>query len=313
VSAEGEPTGPVQRGAQLVMADTSLRDELRAAILGRTVGPEPVRVELTHQHDADDEHAHDHDDHTDRFDFTLTEIRRRVLPPLDAAFVQAQTGGRTEDVDELRADIRRELERSWERRATESLEAKMVEEFVDAHAFPVPYTLVEAVLDQRLDDLRERGQGKLPAAFDVEGYRERMRESAERQVRWLLVKERLVEAEGLDVTDEDLDAEFARLAGDEMEPAVVRQFFSRQPGQLEQVTDHLLNRRVFESLGRRFQVVEKSREDLERERAENPVALTAAEPEDDAPDAEGSDADAEPGEDKPKKRGLFGFGRKKED
>ena len=37
---------------------------------------------------------------------------------------------------------------------------------------------------------------------------------------------------------------------------------------LDQMADHLLNQRVFAALERRFTVVDKTREDLERERAE---------------------------------------------
>ena len=60
VSEEGEPTGPVQREAQIVLANPDLREELKSALLGQAAGDE-VRVELPHEHAADEET--DHDDH----------------------------------------------------------------------------------------------------------------------------------------------------------------------------------------------------------------------------------------------------------
>src|SRR5690606_37472451 len=126
---------------------------------------------------------------------------------------------------------------------------------------------------------------------------EARREQAEAQVRWLLVKQKLIEAEGIEVTNEDFEAEFEKIAGEDAPLEAVQAYFMQQPQLLEQMGDHLLNRRVFDALGRRFAVVEKSREDLERERAERQAAGvgTAEEP-----------ASAEGGEEAPKKRGLFG-------
>jgi len=264
VNDEGEPTGPKQRGAQIVMADPGLRDELREALLGKAVG-DAFRLDLPHQH-GDDE-GHDHDDHVDRYTVEVTAINHRVLPEMDAAFVKAQTGGRHESLDELRGQIRKELERSWERRAQQALEGKMVEQFVEAHDFAVPQTLVEATLDGMVEELRERQGGELPAGFDAAAYRESRREQAERQVRWLLVKQKLIEAEEIEVTEADFDAEFETMTSEDVTADMIRAYFLQQPQLLEQMGDTLLNRRVFEALGKRFTVVEKSREDLERERS----------------------------------------------
>jgi trigger factor len=291
VDPEGEPTGPVQRDARLLLADPGMRPELVEALVGAHVGDE-VRVELPHLHGP--EEGHDHDDHVDRYRMTVKALHHRVLPEIDADFIRQQTGGEYDDLDQLKEDIRQQLEQSWERRATEAMEAKMVEQFVEAHAFDVPQTLVEATLDTMLDEVRERQGGELPAGFDTEGWRTQRREQAEAQVRWLLVKQKLIEEEGIEVTNEDFEAEFEKIAGEDAPLEAVQAYFAQQPRLLEQMGDHLLNRRVFAALGERFTVVEKSREDLERERAEREAA-----------GAEGAEA-AEAVEEAPKKRGLFG-------
>ena len=300
VDPEGEPTGPVQRDARILLADPGIRPELAEALVGKRVGDE-VRVELPHQHGPDE--GHDHEDHVDRYRMTVKALHHRVLPPLDAEFVREQTGGEHDDPDQLRAEVRQQLEASWERRAQEALEAKMVEQFVEAHAFDVPGTLVDATLDAMLDEVRERQGGELPDGFDVEGWRAARREQAEAQVRWLLVKEKLIEEEGIEVTNEDFEAEFEKIAGEDAPVEAVKAYFVQQPRMLEMMGDRLLNRRVFDALGGRFAVVEKSREDLERERAERQAAEEAA-AEEAAAEVEAEPAEA--GEEKPKRRGLFG-------
>lgn len=267
VSAEGEPTGLVQEGARLVLANPDLRPELKEALLGKALGDEAT-VELPHLHD--DEEETDHDEHVDRYKVTVTGVKTRVVPELDADFVREQTKGETDDVETLKGQIREELDRSWKARAQQALEQKMVEEFVLAHrdVVRVPETLTEAALDAMLDETRQRQGGQLPPTFDADAWRDQNRQQAEDQVRWLLVKDRLVEEEGLEVTNEDFEAEFAKLAGEGAEAEMVKQYFSQQPRLLEQMGDQLLNQRVFGALEGRFTVVEKTREDIEKEAAE---------------------------------------------
>ncbi len=198
---------------------------------------------------------------------TVSEVKLRTVPPLDADFVRAHTQGRTDSVDDLRAEARTELERSWNARSKQALEGKMVEAFVDAHrdAFLVPETLVETALDSMLDEARERFGGQLPPTFDADAFREQGRERAEVQVRWLLVKDALIRDEAIEITDDDFEAEFERLAGGSAEAEMVRMYLRSQPEMMDQMADHLLNERVFAALERRLNVVDKTREDLEAE------------------------------------------------
>ena len=266
VDAGGERTGGTQNGARLVLSNPELRPEMLAALTGKTAG-ETVRVELPHLHEHDEES--DHADHTDRYDVTVTDVKVRVVPELDDVFVREQTQGKAETVDELRAEVREELERSWAQRSKQALEAKMVDQFVSAHAhIAVPEVLIEGALDGMLEDVAQRNNRALPPTFDVEAFREQNRARAEQQIRWLLVKDALVRHEGIEIQDADLDAEFERLAGDGGDAEMIRQYLKSQPQMLDQMADHLLNQRVFEALERRFLVVDKTREDLEREKEE---------------------------------------------
>ena len=266
VDADGERAGGTQTGARLVLANPDLRPEMLEALTGKTAG-ETVRVELPHLHGADEEA--DHDDHMDRYDVTVTDVKVRIVPELDDAFVKEQTNGEAETVEELRAEVRDDLQRSWDQRARQALEAKMVDRFVEAHGHvAVPETLTEAALDAMLEETRQRGRGALPPTFEVDAFREQNRARAQNQVRWLLVKDALVREEGIEVDDEALEAEFARLAGDGGDTEMLRQYLMQQPEMMDQMTDHLLNQRVFASLEKRFTVVDKTREDLEREKDE---------------------------------------------
>lgn len=297
VDENGEPTAPKQNAARIVMANPDLRPEMVEALTGLTVGDETT-VELPHTHGPDE--GHDHDDHVDRYKLTVVDVLQRVVPEVDAEFIKAQTKGESESLDDLKAQIREELEQSWKARANQHLEQHMVERFVLAHrdVVKVPETLTEAALDTMFEETKKQYEGQIPPTFDLDAWRDENRQQAEDQVRWLIVKDALVEEEGLEVSNEDFEAEFEKLASDGADAELVKQYFTSQPQLLEQMGDQLLNQRVFAALEDRFEIVEKSADEIraeaearkeaaEKAQAEAPVELTPAteEPEANADDA----------------------------
>ncbi|WP_420455086.1 trigger factor [Rubrivirga sp.] len=282
VDADGEPVGAKQNAARIVMANPDLRPEMVEALTGLATGDETT-VELPHLH-GDEESDHDTPEgdgeanHVDRYQLTVVDVLERVLPEVDAEFVKSQTRGESEELDDLKTQIREDLERSWANRANQALEQKMVEQFVLAHrdVVQVPETLTEASLDALFDDVREQFEGQIPPTFDVDAWRDETRQQAEDQVRWLLVKDRLIEDEGLELSSEDFDAEFEKLAGEGADLELVKQYFSSQPQLLEQMGDQLMNQRLFGALEGRFEVVEKSADEIRAEAEARRAAIAEA-------------------------------------
>ena len=296
VDEAGEPSAPKQNAARLVMANPGLRPEMTEALTGLAIGDETT-VELARLEPGDDgELAPVEGADPDRYRLTVVDVLERVVPEVDADFIRAQTNGESESLDDLKGQIREDLERSWNARARQAMEQRMVEEFVLAHrdVVAVPETLTEAALDALFEETKQKAEGQLPPTFDAEAWRDQNRQQAEDQVRWLLVKDRLVEDEGIEVTDEDFEAEFASLASDGTDLDLVKQYFTAQPQLMEQMGDQLLNKRVFGALEGRFTIVDKTREDLEREAAERRKAMEDA-PVQLTPDF----GDTEPTEDEP--------------
>ena len=300
VDEEGNATAPKQNAARIVMANPDLRPEMVEALTGLTTG-ETATVELGQMENGELVEGGD----VDRYQLTVVDVLERVVPEVDEDFVRAQTGGKSDQLDDLKAQIREDLERSWTQRANQALEQKMVEQFVLGHrdVVAVPKALTEASLDTLFEDTRKQHGGDLPPTFDVQAWRDANRQQAEDQVRWLLIKDKLVEDEGLEVTNEDFEAEFEKLSGDGADAELVKQYFSSQPQMLEQMGDQLLNKRVFGALEGRFQIVERTadeiraesearRAELEKAQAEAPVQLLPAdEPaEDGEPAAEAEEA-----------------------
>lgn len=287
IDEEGEPVGPKQEEAQIPLWNQQLREELRKALTGKAAG-DTFTVELPRregpgvEHDHGDEESGE-DDHIDRYEVEIVEVKRRVLPEVTEAFIAEQSEGRAETEEELRGLIREQMEQSWERQSEQALEQKMAEEFVEAHQeIPVPEVLVEATLDGMVDEQRN-DDGELPAGFDVTAFREQRREAAENQVRWMLVRDKLIREEGLELEEEDFTREFEKMAGEDTDVQMIRGYFQQQPQLIERLGEQMLQQRVIGALRDRFTIVEKSREDLEKEADERKAAeAEAADSEDEA-------------------------------
>ncbi len=297
VDEDDNATGVKQNAARIVMANPDLRPEMIEALTGLAIG-EQATVELGQMDNGELVEGGD----VDRYQLTVVDVLERVVPEVDEDFVRSQTQGKSDSLDDLKAQIREDLERSWTQRANQALEQKMVEQFVLGHreSVPVPETLAEAALDTMLQDVRQQQGGDLPPTFDVEAWREQNKQQAQDQVRWLMIKDALVEQEGLEVSNEDFEAEFAKLAGDGADAELVKQYFTAQPQMMEQMGDQLLNQRVFGALEGRFNVVEKTadeiREEAEARRAEIEASQAEA-PVELVPAMEPADDEAEPAQD----------------
>ena len=155
------------------------------------------------------------------YDVTVKAIKKKTYPERDAELAK-QLGG-SESWEEFAGQLRERAAR----RKKEALEAnaknKMVEELIGRYHFPVPESFVQQRVDARLerglralaqqgmkaDDMRKLDFGRLRAA---------QRQEAEREVRASLVVDRIADAEGVVVSDEEVDNEVLMLSIQTREP-----------------------------------------------------------------------------------------------
>ena len=190
--------GKKNEGVRFYLADEQLeqpfKDALRAAERG---GIYPVEFE--HQHG---EHSH-----KVTTQVTVKKIESVVLPALDDAFVMKVTKDQFKTVDAFRANIKAELISYWKSQSEHQVVNAVTAEILKRHEFQVPESMVHNVLDGLREELQnEQPNRKLPDDFDVEKFNERNREYATYQAKWALLREELLKAENITVSDDDLAA-----------------------------------------------------------------------------------------------------------
>jgi trigger factor len=152
------------------------------------------------------------------FHVKVNKVSVTNVPALDDDF--AKDVSEFDTLEELKADVRKNLEA----KRTESIESAFknaaVEKAVENMTVEMPSALVEQELDRQMENfayqLQMNGMSVEDYAKmmggDLSGMRNAMRPAAEKQAKVNLLLDKIAEVENLEITDEELDAEYAKMA-----------------------------------------------------------------------------------------------------
>jgi trigger factor len=192
---------------------------------------------------------------TARFAITVTRVEQEHLPAFDDDFVTKITGGKTTTATEFLATVRSDIERFWEEQAERSVADSIVSELIRTHTFPVPESLITSVLDALVEDVKGKTRDRqLPRDFDERTFREENRSYATWQAKWMLLKERIAEAEQMTVTDNDIEQLAERDTGQTgIDKARLLQYYKSSSA----VADRILSGKVMTFLRQQAIVTDK--------------------------------------------------------
>ncbi len=151
-----------------------------------------------------------------RMKAALKALKTRQVPQLDDALAKQVGVEGVDTVDQLRARIRSDLEKREARRAEAELKEGLVKAALAKNEFEVPPAMVERAIDTMIEGAAERfarsGIDISQLQLDFARMRADLREQALLQVRGRLLLDAIAETEKIEVTEEDVQAEVARLA-----------------------------------------------------------------------------------------------------
>ncbi|HEY5708624.1 MAG TPA: trigger factor [Solirubrobacterales bacterium] len=144
------------------------------------------------------------------FAVEVKEVREKILPELDDEF--AAEASEFDTLDELRADIGKRVAEAVDERAEQDFRVAAIDAAVDAATVELPDDLVAARAGERLERFERQiaGQGMSPDAFlqmqgkTREELLEESRPDAERDLKREAVLASIAEAEGVEVSEEEM-------------------------------------------------------------------------------------------------------------
>ena len=169
------------------------------------------------------------------FKCKINEIKENQKPELDDEFAKAVSEFDT--IAELKADIEKKMVESKQSSADTAFQERVMDKVIENMEAEIPDAMVETQLDRVAEDFSYRlaMQGMEFESYlkmtgmTMEQFRSVFAPQALRQVKIRLALEKIAELEGMDITEEDLNAEFDKLAdNNKMDIAKVKELLAAE-------------------------------------------------------------------------------------
>ncbi|WP_300278023.1 trigger factor [Peptacetobacter sp.] len=188
-----------------------------------------------------------------KFEVKINAIKVKEVPELNDEFVSDTT--EFETVEELKADIKAKLEEEAKNFAESQIRNEIVNKIAEEADFETPNSMVEEQLNRMMNELafQLQSQGlQMEQLLEItgknlDGLKEERREDAIQLVRGSLVLEEVGKLENIEATEEEVDAEVAKMAEMyKMEAAEVKKVL--RPEDLEDIAGQVKVRKTIDFL-----------------------------------------------------------------
>ncbi|MCF7832814.1 MAG: trigger factor [Candidatus Marinimicrobia bacterium] len=191
---------------------------------------------------AGDDHDHDHE-----FKLSIKNVEEHILPEVDDEFAQTVDPD-TENLKTLKEKIKVELENYWKRQADSRMEEQIADYFIEKLKDVVlPKTVVEEQAKNIYEDIKKRYPSE--KEMDEKAILENYSDSAEKSLKWQLVKNKIVKDNEIKVEDEDVNARLTEMLKDvneELRDSYKKYYQS--PQVKDQLHDDIMNIKIIDHI-----------------------------------------------------------------
>lgn len=183
-------------------------------VVGHSIGEEfDVNVKFPEEYHAEELKGADA-----VFKIKLHEIKAKELPELDDEF--AKDVSEFDTLEEYKADIKKNLEDGKVKASEAAVDTQLIDAVVEKLEAVIPEEMIEHEIDESINAFAYRLQSQ---GLDMDTYlkytgmtketiREQFKEQSEKNVKVRLALEKIVELEEITATEEELEAEFNKIA-----------------------------------------------------------------------------------------------------
>ena len=152
------------------------------------------------------------------FKIKLHEIKVKELPALDDEF--AKDVSEFDTLDELKKSVKAQLEEAKKADADNKVTNDLLEEVVKGIEVDIPNAMIEEEIDNIVNNFNYRLQSQgldlntylSYTGMDMEKFREGNKDTAAENVKYNLAIEAIVKAEGIEATEDEINAEYETVA-----------------------------------------------------------------------------------------------------
>lgn len=144
---------------------------------------------------------------TEKYKVLCKKVEKVVFPELNEEFFKnIYKDEEIKSIEAFREKVKNDLEGIYKNIGDQEIRNNIVNELIKLNDITAPDALVENILNSYIEDVKNQNpKRQLPKEFDEEEYRKQKRVDAILQVKWYLIRDKIIEAEKMEVTDKDIE------------------------------------------------------------------------------------------------------------
>ena len=178
------------------------------------------------------------------YELKVVKVERENLPEVDNDFVKLINPA-LGSVDELREDVLKKINENFEDRARQAFERELSNALIEKVGFDTPPSMVDNYLNNILEDVKKKNNGE---KIDEEKVLETYRPSAERNLKWYLIRKKLISQEQFNFERKDIDAEVENLISRSPNSEKEIRRFYKKPSNRQRIEDDMIEKKILEYL-----------------------------------------------------------------
>lgn len=176
-------------------------------------------------------------------------IQEKNLPPFDNEFVQNLQDESIQTLDQLKDRINVNLQNDAERRSREQFVSRLIDELLKENPFDAPASMVDHYLDHLVHDIKHQSKER---EIDESTVRKNYRAYAIHNIRWYLIKKKIVEMEKIEVDQSEINELIDKMNFEEKQ----KKEFKQNEQFKNRIGDDLLEQKVIGLLESNAEIIE---------------------------------------------------------
>ena len=178
------------------------------------------------------------------YDLNVVKVEREVLPEINDDFVRLINPD-LKSIDDLNKDVLDKINQNFEERSRQTFEKDLSDALIEKIGVETPPSMVNNYLNNILEDVKKQNNGE---KIDEEKVLETYRASAERNLKWYLIRKKIIDQEQISIGRSDIDAEIENLVSRSPNSEKEIRRFYKKPSNRQKIEDDITEKKILEYL-----------------------------------------------------------------
>ena len=178
------------------------------------------------------------------YELSVNKVEREILPDVNDDFLKL-VNPELKSIDDLRLDVSAKIKENFLERSKQAFERELSDSLIDKVGVDAPPSMIDNYLNNLIEDAKKQNNGQ---EVDELKLRENYRPAAERNLKWYLIRKKLIEEKEIKVERKDVDGEVEFLVKRSPTSEKEIRHFYKKPSNRQRIEDDLIERKVLQYL-----------------------------------------------------------------